>query len=145
MTGDIIFFFGNGLIDDVIVIGSTDSDFRISRALVEGDSHTEIDRDTVRLLHRLDGSCVRRELLFNFPHFYFIIFLRILYGSCFFHTRGIFFGTARGFLACTCMMHEFPWETSIQPRRIFLTCKCMGKDCRSTVIETRGPWAKMLT
>ena len=28
-----IFFFGNGLIDDVIVIGWTDSDFKISRAL----------------------------------------------------------------------------------------------------------------
>ena len=27
------FFFGNGLIDDVIVIGWTDSDFKISRAL----------------------------------------------------------------------------------------------------------------
>ena len=31
VTGDIIlFFFGNGLIDDVNVIGWTDSDFRIS-------------------------------------------------------------------------------------------------------------------
>ena len=29
-----IFFFGNGLIDDVIVIGWTDSDFKISRALL---------------------------------------------------------------------------------------------------------------
>ena len=29
----IFFFFGNGLIDDVIVIGWTDSDFKISRAL----------------------------------------------------------------------------------------------------------------
>ena len=28
------FFFGNGLIDDVMVIGWTDSDFKISRALV---------------------------------------------------------------------------------------------------------------
>ena len=28
-----IFFFGNGLIDDIIVIGWTDSDFKISRAL----------------------------------------------------------------------------------------------------------------
>ena len=27
-------FFGHGLIDDVIVIGWTDSDFRISRALI---------------------------------------------------------------------------------------------------------------
>ena len=36
MTGDIyiFFFFGNGLIDDVIVIGWTDSDFKISRALI---------------------------------------------------------------------------------------------------------------
>ena len=34
VTGDIIFFFGNWLIDDVIVIGWTDSDFRISRALI---------------------------------------------------------------------------------------------------------------
>ena len=39
VTGDIyiyifLFFFGNGLIDDVIVIGWTDSDFKISRALV---------------------------------------------------------------------------------------------------------------
>ena len=35
VTGDIhiFFFFGNGLIDDVIVIGWTDSDFKISRAL----------------------------------------------------------------------------------------------------------------
>ena len=33
VTGDIIYFFGNGLIDDVIAIGWTDSDFRISRAL----------------------------------------------------------------------------------------------------------------
>ena len=30
----LIFFFGNGLIDDVIVIGWTDSDLKISRALV---------------------------------------------------------------------------------------------------------------
>ena len=30
----IFFFFGNGLIDDVIVIGWTDSDFKISRALM---------------------------------------------------------------------------------------------------------------
>ena len=29
-----IFCFGNGLIDDVIVIGWTDSDFKISRALL---------------------------------------------------------------------------------------------------------------
>ena len=38
MTGDIyyFFFFGNGLIDGVIVIGWTDSDFKISRALVHG-------------------------------------------------------------------------------------------------------------
>ena len=28
------FFFGNGLIDDVIVIGWTDSDFKISRTLL---------------------------------------------------------------------------------------------------------------
>ena len=36
MTGDIyIFFFGNGLIDDIIVIGWTDSDLKISRALVQ--------------------------------------------------------------------------------------------------------------
>ena len=28
-----LFFFGNGLIDDIIVIGWTDSDFKISRAL----------------------------------------------------------------------------------------------------------------
>ena len=34
VTDDIIFFGGgNGRIDDVIVIGWTDSDFRISRAL----------------------------------------------------------------------------------------------------------------
>ena len=38
VTGDIydiyiFFFFGNGLTDDVIVIGWTDSDFKISRAL----------------------------------------------------------------------------------------------------------------
>ena len=32
------FFFGNGLIDDVIVIGWTDSDFKISRALIWGHS-----------------------------------------------------------------------------------------------------------
>ena len=32
------FFFGNGLIDDIIVIGWTDSDFKISRALV----HTKL-------------------------------------------------------------------------------------------------------
>ena len=31
--GPLVFFFGNGLIDDAIVIGWTDSDFRISRAL----------------------------------------------------------------------------------------------------------------
>ena len=30
----IFFCFGNGLIDDVIVIGWTDSDFKISRALI---------------------------------------------------------------------------------------------------------------
>ena len=30
----IFFFFGNWLIDDVIVIGWTDSDFRISRAML---------------------------------------------------------------------------------------------------------------
>ena len=29
------FFFGNGLIDDVIVISWTDSDFKISRALTQ--------------------------------------------------------------------------------------------------------------
>ena len=40
VTGDIyisfffFFFFGNGLIDDVSVIGWTDSDFKISRALL---------------------------------------------------------------------------------------------------------------
>ena len=34
MWYDILFFFGNGLIDDVIVIGWTDSDFRISGALI---------------------------------------------------------------------------------------------------------------
>ena len=34
VTGDIyIFLLGNGQIDDVIVIGWTDSDFKISRAL----------------------------------------------------------------------------------------------------------------
>ena len=39
MTGDIhVFFFGNGLIDDVIVIGWTDSDFKISRACFAGYS-----------------------------------------------------------------------------------------------------------
>ena len=34
VTGDIHFFFGNGLTDDVIFIGWTDSDFKISRALI---------------------------------------------------------------------------------------------------------------
>ena len=40
------FFFGNGLIDDVIVIGWTDSDFKISRALciTYGKSHAQTDR-----------------------------------------------------------------------------------------------------
>ena len=36
----IIFFFVNGLIDDVIVIGWTDSDFKISRALEQ--RHTSL-------------------------------------------------------------------------------------------------------
>ena len=33
-----IYFFENGLIDDVIVIGWTDSDFKISRALIGIDN-----------------------------------------------------------------------------------------------------------
>ena len=35
-----IFFFGNGLIDDVIVIGWTDSDLKISRALQKVNKFT---------------------------------------------------------------------------------------------------------
>ena len=50
------FFFGNGLIDDVIVIGWTDSDFKISRALIYIYIYTEL-----RVLISYIVRCFREE------------------------------------------------------------------------------------
>ena len=51
-----IFFFGNGLIDDVIVISWTDSDFRISRALVSLHCLWMLNKNTSR--KHFDIFCV---------------------------------------------------------------------------------------
>ena len=66
LTGDIyiFFFFGNGFIDDVIVIGWTDSDFKISRALGWGYPYTEIDR-----VGKLEAGFYS----FNFQNFHNIV------------------------------------------------------------------------
>ena len=55
VTGDIniFFFFGNGLIDDVIVIGWTDSDFKISRALVQTQIRLLLKEQSDQGLHCL--------------------------------------------------------------------------------------------
>ena len=65
-----IFFFGNGLIDDVIVIGWTDSDLKISRALIY--TYTHIHTHTYTYTYILT-----HKHIYIYTHTYIHIFIAV--------------------------------------------------------------------
>ena len=80
MTGDIyiFFLFGNGLIDDVIVIGWTDSDFKISRALVVTVMGKQCWNQAVLESDSLGHSVLQTPALVCF---FFVVFFFYFYSS----------------------------------------------------------------